>query len=112
MVRNTGTFDAQSEPLIRTFQEENEEQTRMVVHKDPLEGIDISGMTPLEIRKLTLQKDATTRRTLCKAKKSGGNETESYEGYEKRTFSRWSNESEKLHTTIQKRRRWKCTQCE
>ena len=56
VVRNTGTFDAQSEPLIRTFQEENEEQTRMVVHKDPLEGIDTSGMTPLEIRKLTLQK--------------------------------------------------------
>ena len=55
MVRNTGTFE-QSEPLIRTFQEENEEQTRMVVHKDPLEGIDTSGMTPLEIRKLILCK--------------------------------------------------------
>jgi len=54
--RNTTFRTEGSEPLIRTFQEENEEQTRMVVHKDPLEGIDTTGMTPLEIRKLTLQK--------------------------------------------------------
>ena len=57
MVRNTRIVNTQeSEPLIRTVQEEKEEQTKMVVHKDPLEGIDTSGMTPLEIRKLTLQK--------------------------------------------------------
>jgi RNA recognition motif-containing protein len=54
--RNTTFRTDGSEPLIRTFQEENEEQTRMVVHKDPLEGIDTTGMTPSEIRKLTLQK--------------------------------------------------------
>ena len=57
VVRNTRIVNTQeSEPLIRTVQEEKEEQTKMVVHKDPLEGIDTSGMTPLEIRKLTLQK--------------------------------------------------------
>ena len=57
VVRNTRIVNTQeSEPSIRTVQEEKEEQTKMVVHKDPLEGIDTSGMTPLEIRKLTLQK--------------------------------------------------------
>ena len=68
MVR-TLTFDAQSEPLIRTFQEENEEQTRMVVHKDPLEGIDTSGMTLRDSKVDFGEKTRTTLKNTLQSKK-------------------------------------------